>query len=75
MFQIDNHSNFVHPAHRRVRVVSQILRILLTSFGGLEKAVVGPKLVPVKVELMWVTRQRKIYSPSAVEPTLPTGER
>lgn len=52
MFQIDNNSNFVHPAHRGVRVVSQVLRILLTSFSGLEKAVVGPKLVSVKVELM-----------------------
>ena len=50
--QIDNYSDFVHPAHRRVRIVSQVLRVLLTSFGRLEKAVVGPELVPVKVELI-----------------------
>jgi len=54
MLQIDNHSDFVHPARRRVRVVGQVLGVLLTRFGGLEKAVVGPKLVPVKVELMRV---------------------
>ena len=52
MLQVDNHSNFVHPAHRMVRVVSQVLRVLLARFGGLEKAVVGPELVPVKEELM-----------------------
>ena len=49
---IDNPSNFVHPSHSRIRVVGQVLGVLLARFYGLVQAVVGPKLVPVKVELI-----------------------
>jgi hypothetical protein len=51
VLQIDNHSNFVHPAYRRVRVVGQVFGVLLARFCGLVKAVIGPELVSVKLEL------------------------
>jgi hypothetical protein len=74
VLQIDNYSNFVHPADRRVWVVGQVLGVLLTRLGRLVKAVVGPKLVTEIGVNINVTRQSKVRSPFTVEPTLPPGD-
>lgn len=58
MLQIDNHSDFVHPTNRRVRVVGQVLGVFLTRFCGLVKAVIGPELVSVKLKLFTCEKVR-----------------